>query len=148
MPTRIVGLFRSTETTGGELNSGLSDAYGMIGKACQILWREVERSSLRSLLFSEFTTSDWDKLSPLVWTRWSGSPQILESIHDRMPAYLVPGTPGTTVHRLWRRFGPMHPLKAMTSAANEPRETLKRSLISPANDRMKGIQAMVKRAGC
>jgi hypothetical protein len=54
-----------------------------------------------------------------------------------MPAYPIPGTPGTTVHRLQRRF---ETLKAMTSAANEPRKIIQRSLIPAANDSMKGIK--------
>jgi hypothetical protein len=57
-----------------------------------------------------------------------------------MPAYLVPETPGTTVHRLWRRFEQMHGLKAVTSAANERRKIVQRSLIPAANDSMKGIK--------
>jgi hypothetical protein len=105
------------------------------------------RSSLRSLVFSNFTTFDWNKLSSSVWTPRSGSSQLLESIHDRMPAYPVPGTPGLTVQRLWRRFEQMHEVKAVTSPANEARETFQRSLIPVANDSMKDIQAMVKRAG-
>jgi hypothetical protein len=41
----------------------------------------------------------------------------------------------------------MHEVKAVTSPANEARETFQRSLIPVANDSMKDIQAMVKRAG-
>jgi hypothetical protein len=101
------------------------------------------RSSLRSLVFSKFTTSDWNKLSASVWHAGVGH-RSFSNRFDRMPAYPIPGTPGTTVHRLQRRF---ETLKAMTSAANQARETFQRSLIPVANDSMKDIQAMVKRAG-
>jgi hypothetical protein len=98
------------------------------------------RSSLRSLVFSKFTTSDWNKLSASVWQAGMGHRSFSNRFMTACPLILLPGTPGTTVHRLQRRF---ETLKAMTSAANEPRETFHRSLIPPANDTIKGIQAMV-----
>jgi hypothetical protein len=45
------------------------------------------RSSLRSLVFSKFTTSDWNKLSASVWQAGMGHRSF--SIHDRVPAYPI-----------------------------------------------------------